>query len=225
MLLFVMHLKYADWRRAFLRAWADVGKLRRGQLEDVDCRADALLQALEATCLAMHTGIGNSPSKEAQAWSENLGHKIAFVSSPLSLLGRLGVVKKCPLSKSALCVGVDQQTKFGRRLCSKRERKHVKKSLARWVKFADSVGEVEAPRTCRAWVEQFQSIQDKMRKHKPALLRHPSCTHAAPYMSSGWGVEMSIRHAGVGDAVGELRCPCVLVIRFEGLRCPRCVEN
>ena len=92
--LIIIHLKYADWRRAFLIAWRGVGML--GSEASVDDRAELVLQALEATCRAQHLEGDDNLSDQSKAWEENMGHNIAYVSSPLSLLGRLGVVKKCP---------------------------------------------------------------------------------------------------------------------------------
>ena len=108
--LIIIQLKYADWRRAFLIAWRGVGML--GSEATVDDRAELVLQALEATCRAQHLEGDDNLSDQSKAWVENLGHNIAYVSSPLSLLGRLGVVKKCPRSRKGalrrrghMCVG------------------------------------------------------------------------------------------------------------------------
>ena len=168
--LIIIHLKYADWRRAFLIAWRGVGML--GSEATVDDRAELVLQALEATCRAQHLEGDDNLSDESKAWAENLGHNIAYVSSPLSLLGRLGVVKKCPRSrKGALRLGTEQNTNFLRRLCSAKERPHVRRLLVQWVRLADAIGVVQAPRTCRSWAKQFQNLQQKMRVHRAALLR------------------------------------------------------
>ena len=165
--LIIIHLKYADWRRAFLIAWRGVGML--GSEATVDDRAELVLQALEATCRAQHLEGDDNLSDQSKAWAENLGHNIAFVSSPLSLLGRLGVVKKCaPNTEGALRLGADSQL---RRLCSRWERPQVRKLLVQWVRLADAIGVVQAPRTCRSWVEQVQNLQQKMRVHRAALLR------------------------------------------------------
>ena len=168
--LIIIHLKYADWRRAFLIAWRGVGMLNSEAI--VDDRAELVLQALEATCRAQHLEGDDNLSDQSKAWAENLGHNIAYVSSPLSLLGRLGVVKKCPRSrKCALRLGTEQHTNFLRRLCSAKERPHVRRLLVQWVRLADAIGVVQAPRTCRSWAEQFQNLQQKMRVHRAALLR------------------------------------------------------
>ena len=170
--LIIIHLKYADWRRAFLIAWRGVGML--GSEATVDDRAELVLQALEATCRAQHLEGDDNLSDQSKAWAENLGHNIAYVSSPLSLLGRLGVVKKCPRSrKGALRLGAEQNINFltMRRLCSAKERPHVRRLLVQWVRLADAIGVVQAPRTCRSWAEQFQNLQQKMRVHRAALLR------------------------------------------------------
>ena len=169
--LIIIHLKYADWRRAFLTAWRGVGMLVSEAA--VDDRAELVLQALEATCRAQHLEGDDNLSDESKAWAENLGHNIAYVSSPLSLLGRLGVVKKCPRSrKGALRLGAQHNSKpFLRRLCSAKERPHVCRLLVQWVRLADAIGVVQAPRTCRSWAKQFQNLQQKMRVHRAALLR------------------------------------------------------
>ena len=168
--LIIIHLKYADWRRAFLIAWRGVGML--GSEATVDDRAELVLQALEATCRAQHLEGDDNHSDQSKAWAENLGHNIAYVSSPLSLLGRLGVVKKCPPEqKGALRLGAQQNINFLRRLCSAKERPHVRRLLVQWVRLADAIGVVQAPRTCRSWVEQFQNLQQTMRVHRAALLR------------------------------------------------------
>ena len=143
-----------------------------GSEATVDDRAELVLQALEATCRAQHLKGDADLSDESKAWAENLGHNIAFVSSPLSLLGRLGVVKKCPWgSQGALRIGAHRNANFLRRLCSPKERLYVRRRLVQWVCLADAIGVVEAPRTCRSWVEQFQKLQQKMRVHRAALLR------------------------------------------------------
>ena len=148
----------------------DVGMLNREAI--VDDRAELVLQALEATCRAQHLEGDDNLSDQSKAWAENLGHNIAYVSSPLSLLGRLGVVKKCPRSrKGALRLGTGQNTNFLRRLCSAKERPHVRRLLLQWVRLADAIGVVQAPRTCRSWAEQFQNLQQKMRVHRAVLLR------------------------------------------------------
>ena len=111
--LIIIHLKYADWRRAFLIAWRvasgcwdGVGMLREATVDD---RAELVLQALEATCRAQHLEGDDKPSDESKAWADNLGHDIAYVSSPLSFLGRLGVVQKCPPEqKGALRLGMEK---------------------------------------------------------------------------------------------------------------------
>ena len=171
--LIIIHLKYADWRRAFLiawRLWRGVGML--GSEATVDDRAALVLQALEATCRAQHLEGDDNLSDESKAWADNLGHNIAYVSSPLSLLGRLGVVKKCPPEqKGALRLGPQKNMNFLRRLCSAKERPHVRRRLVKWVRLADAIGVVQAPRTCRSWAEQFQNLQQKMRVHRAALLR------------------------------------------------------
>ena len=172
MRLIIILLKYADWRRAFLIAWRGVGML--GSEAIVDDRAELVLQALEATCRAQHLEGDDNLSDQSKAWAENLGHNIAYVSSPLSLLGRLGVVKKCPRSrKGALRLGTEQNINFStmRRLCSAKERPHVRGRLLQWVRLADAIGVVQAPRACRSWAEQFQNLQQKMRVHRAALLR------------------------------------------------------
>ena len=173
--LCVMHLKYADWRQAFTSAWKGVGKL--GREGNVESRAEKLLQAFEATCHAMHIDDGDSDGcmDLSKAWADNLGHNIAFVSSPLSLLARLGIVRKCPLNaRGALRLGTQADATFLRRLCSKRARPRVLSLLVRWVNFADALGDVVAPRTCRDWVEQFDNVQMKMRQHRPCLLTPPA---------------------------------------------------
>ena len=145
-----------------------------GSEATVDDRAELVLQALEATCRAQHLEGDDNLSDQSKAWAENLGHNIAYVSSPLSLLGRLGVVKKCPRSrKGALRLGAEQNINFStmRRLCSAKERPHVRRLLVQWVRLADAIGVVQAPRTCRSWAEQFQNLQQKMRVHRAALLR------------------------------------------------------
>ena len=83
--------RLADWRHTFMREWRGVGKLGRstdtgklGRSTDTASRASRLLQALEATCRAMHNDEGGS--EQAKAYADNLGHNIAFVSSPLSML-------------------------------------------------------------------------------------------------------------------------------------------
>ena len=168
--LMIVLLKYADWRREFGIAWRDVGML--GGEATVDDRAELVLQALEATCRAQHLEGDDNLSDQSKAWAENLGHNIAYVSSPLSLLGRLGVVKKCHRKrKGALRLGTDQNVNFLRRLCSAKERPHVRRLLVQWVRLADAIGVVQAPRTCRSWVEQFQNLQQKMRVHRAVLLR------------------------------------------------------
>ena len=166
----IVLLKYADWRREFGIAWRGIGML--GGEATVDDRAELVLQALEATCRALHLPGECTHSDHSKAWAENLGHNIAFVSSPLSLLGRLGVVKKCSRrTKGALRLGMDQNVNFLRRLCSAKERPHVRRLLVQWVRLADAIGVVQAPRTCRSWVEQFQNLQQKMRVHRAVLLR------------------------------------------------------
>ena len=170
--LIIIHLKYADWRRAFLIAWRGVGML--GSEATVDDRAELVLQALEATCRAQHLEGDDNLSDESKAWAENLGHNIAYVSSPLSLLGRLGVVKKCPRSrKGALRLGAEQDISFltMRRLCSAKERPHVRRLLVQWVRLADAMGVVQAPRACRSWADQLQNLQQRMRVHRAVLLR------------------------------------------------------
>ena len=173
--LIIIHLKYADWRRAFLiawRLWRDVGMLGSEALATVDDRAELVLQALEATCRSQHLEGDDNLSDESKAWADNLGHNIAYVSSPLSLLWRLGVVKKCPPEqKGALRLGPQKNMNFLRRLCSAKERPHVRRLLVQWVRLADAIGVVQAPRTCRSWAEQFQNLQQKMRVHRAALLR------------------------------------------------------
>ena len=47
----------------------------------------------------------------------------------------------------------------------------MRRLLVQWVRLADAIGVVQAPRTCRSWVEQFQNLQQKMRVHRAALLR------------------------------------------------------
>ena len=141
-------------------------------LATVDDRAELVLQALEATCRSQHLEGDDNLSDESKAWAENLGHNIAYVGSSLSLLARLGVVKKCPPdTKDALRLGAQQKTNFSRRLCSAKERPHVRRLLVQWVRLADAIGVVQAPRTCRSWAEQFQNLQQKMRVHRAALLR------------------------------------------------------
>ena len=141
-------------------------------LATVDDRAELVLQALEATCRSQHLEGDDNLSDESKAWADNLGHNIAYVSSPLSLLGRLGVVKKClPEQKGALRLGPQKNMNFLRRLCSVKERPHVRRRLVKWVRLADAIGVVQAPRTCRSWAEQFQNLQQKMRVHRAALLR------------------------------------------------------
>ena len=143
--------------------------LREATVHD---RAELVLQALEATCRAQHLEGDDNPSDQSKAWAESLGHNIAYVSSPLSLLGRLGVVKKCHRKrKGALRLGLDQNVDFLRRLCSAKERQHVRRLLLQWVRLADAIGVVQAPRTCRSWAEQFQNLQQKMRVHRAVLLR------------------------------------------------------
>ena len=165
--LMIILLKYADWRREFGIAWRDVGML--GGEATVDDRAELVLQALEATCRALHLPGDCTHSDHSKAWAENLGHSIAYASSPLSVLGRLGVVKKCAWNtKQALRLGADSQL---RRLCSRWERPQVRRLLVQWVRLADAIGVVQAPRTCRSWVEQFQNLQQKMRVHRAVLLR------------------------------------------------------
>ena len=135
----------------------------------VDDRAELVLQALEMTCRALHLPGECTHSDHSKAWAENLGHSIAYASSPLSVLGRLGVVKKCdPNTEGALRLGADSQL---RRLCSRWERPQVRRLLVQWVCFVDAIGVVQAPRTCRGWVEQFQNLQQKMRAHRAVLLR------------------------------------------------------
>ena len=109
------------------------------------------MQALAAMCCAQHLEGDDNLSDQSKAWAETLGHNIAYVSSPLSLLGRLGVVKKCPRSrKGALRLGAEQNANFLRRLCSAKERPHVCRLLVQWVRLADAFGVVQAPRTCRS---------------------------------------------------------------------------
>ena len=47
----------------------------------------------------------------------------------------------------------------------------MRRRLVKWVRLADAIGVVQAPRTCRSWAEQFQNLQQKMRVHRAALLR------------------------------------------------------
>ena len=163
----IILLKYADWRREFGIAWSGIGML--GGEATVDDRAELVLQALEATCRALHLPGDCTHSDHSKAWAENLGHNIAYASSPLSVLGRLGVVKKCdPNTEGALRLGADSQL---RRLCSRWESPQVRRLLVQWVRLADAIGVVQAPRTCRSWVEQFQNLQQKMRVHRAVLLR------------------------------------------------------
>ena len=75
--LIIIHLKYADWRRAFLIAWRvasgcwdGVGMLREATVDD---RAELVLQALEATCRAQHLEGDDNLSDQSKAWAENLG--------------------------------------------------------------------------------------------------------------------------------------------------------
>ena len=172
--LCVIFLKYADWRRAFIVAWKDVGEL--GCDASAEDRAGKVLQALEATCRAMHLGDDENRSDESKAWADNLGHHIAYVSSPLSFLARLGVVRKC--DKGPLRLG-SESAKFRRRLCAKSERLRVRRLLVKWVHLADAIGCVEAPKTCQDWVEQFGNLQQTMREHRAALLRR-------------WGVQLML---------------------------------
>ena len=166
--LCVIFLKYADWRRAFIIAWGDVvGEL--GCDASAEDRAEKMLQALEATCRAMHVGDDANRSDESKAWSENLGHNIAFASSPLSFMSRLGIVRKC--DKGPLRLGAEG-AKFRRRLCTKRERPRVRRLLVKWVHLADAMEGIEAPRTCQDWVKQFGVLQQTMREHRAVLLRH-----------------------------------------------------
>ena len=165
--LIIIHLKYADWRRAFLIAWRGVGML--GSEAIVDDRAELVLQALEATCRAQHLEGDDNLSDESKAWAKNLGHNIAFASSLLSFMSRLGIVRKC--GKGPLRLGAEG-AKFRRRLCTKRERPRVRRLLVKWVHLADAMEGIEAPRTCQDWVKQFGVLQKTMRKHRAVLLRH-----------------------------------------------------
>lgn len=165
--LCVIHLKYADWRETFLASWVEVGVLGCG----ASCadRADKLLQAMELTCSKMD-GVDTA---RGRAWAENLGYQISFVSSPLSMLMRLGVLKKCPLGRrGGMRLGVLRKAKFAR--CCNPNRRRVRKVLLRWVELADAIGEVPAPRSCQDWVQQHHKVMHMMRKHKPALLT-PGC--------------------------------------------------
>ena len=137
-------------------------------------RAEKVLQALEATCHAMCLGDDEEHSDRSKAWADNLGHNIAFVSSPLSFLARLGVVRKC--AKGPLRIG-SEHAKFRRRLCTKRERPRVRRLLVKWVLLADAIGCTEAPKTCQDWVKQFDNLQQKMREHRAVLLRRGGVTH------------------------------------------------
>ena len=128
-----------------------------------------LQKALGATCLAMDSAGG---SQRLTAWAENLGHNISFVSSPLSMLARLGVVKKCKSSgrQGVLRLG-DANAKFARRSCTRGERARVHKSLVRWVRFADASSKlIVAPRTYKEWVDQFHALVKSMSELKPPLL-------------------------------------------------------
>ena len=180
MRLIIILLKYADWRRAFLNAWRGVRVGMLGSSEamsdlakSVDDRAELVLQALEAMCRAQHRESDDDLSDYSKAWAENLGHNVAYVGSPLAFLGRLGVVKKCPRSrKGALRLGAEQNANFLRRLCTAKERPHVRRLLVQWVRLADAIGVVQAPRTCRSWAKQCLNLEQKMRVHRAVLLRH-----------------------------------------------------
>ena len=137
-------------------------------------RAEKVLQALEATCHAMCLGDDEEHSDRSKAWADNLGHNIAFVSSPLSFLARLGIVRKC--AKGPLRIG-SEHAKFRRRLCTKRERPRVRRLLVKWVLLADAIGCTEAPKTCQDWVKQFGNLQQKMREHRAVLLRRWGVQH------------------------------------------------
>ena len=134
---------------------------------DVDERARRVHEALDATCVAMHSP--GDVSEEAQAWSDNLGHQIAYVSSPLAMLGRLGVLKKCKVgSRGALALGTQRPLKSARRTCaSDKERAVVRATLGGWLRLADAIVEIDAPTTCKGWVDKFESIVGKMAAHQP----------------------------------------------------------
>ena len=58
--------------------------------------------------------------------------------------------------------------------------------LLQWVRLADAIGVVQAPRTCRSWAEQFQNLQRKMLVHRAVLLR--------PFHSHAHGLDMPFVH-------------------------------
>ena len=124
-----------------------------------------LRTALHSLCQEMQ-GVDDSE------WVESLGRHISHANGPLATLTRLGVLQKlaASTSSSSRVRGVELQLgviEKRRRLCSTvAELARQADMIRQWVRLADSLADVQAPRTCRAWVDQHVQLSKVMVKLK-----------------------------------------------------------
>lgn len=156
-------LKYGPWRDALLAAY----KQTRGVPArlDVHARAERILDILISTCEAMDGVI-------PEAWIEHLGHSVSHCSGPVPMLtswqvlrpvacGRLGV-KKLRFGK---------QPRFKRVCRGKYERAKAVEHIARYVRMADEIGDLHAPRTCQDWVDSHERVVGMLQKQGKSGVR------------------------------------------------------
>ena len=148
-------LKYGPWRDALLAAFKKIQAARCGRLGelDVEARAELILDILIATCEAMG---GVIPT----AWIEHLGHNVSHCAGPVPFLTSLRVLRpagRCGrLGVKKFLFGKQRRWK---RVCrGKIERAQALQRIARYVKVADEVGDLQAPKTCQDWVESNDTV-------------------------------------------------------------------
>ena len=150
MRLFSILLKYGPWRNALLVAYENT-KAVRGRI-DVQARAERILNALLSTCEAMNGVI-------PEAWIQHLGHNVTHCSGPVPTLTSLRVLRPAACGRSGVKkLRFGKQLRFKRVCHGQRERGQALDRIAQYVKVADEIGDLEAPRTCQDWVESNEKL-------------------------------------------------------------------
>lgn len=126
---------------------------------DVHARAERILDTLISTCKAMD---GVVP----EAWIEHLGHNISHCSGPVPILTSWQVLRPAACG----CLGV-KKLRFGKqprfkRVCSgKHERAKAVEHIVRYVRMADEIDDLHAPRTCHEWVDGHERVVGILQNH------------------------------------------------------------
>ena len=126
------------------------------KLESMNDRdgSEFLLRALSLACKRMD-------GYDDKVWEESLGRNVSRVCGPLATLSRLGVLRK------GGCLRLARSPPFTRSVCSGvQERSVAIAQLMFWRRLARACAvSLRAPRSCEAWVEEFERLQVLFQEH------------------------------------------------------------